>query len=169
MCQRRNYSCSSRILKPEPATQWSHPRILGSELSTQWQILRSELSTQWQILRSELSTQWPHPVASFRTVGGCFRYRISLPYQRSLFFTQSASENASRTVGGCSAHRVPIPYRRRVFPVPNFPAVPQPKRVRVSALTYPMYKDSRMGALLFFCSLVSLIPPTAHQPLINRK
>ena len=116
LCQRRNCSCSSRILKPEPATQWSHPRILGSELST----------------------QWPHSVASFRTVEGC------------------------------SAHRVPIPYRRRVFPVPNFPAVPQPKRVRVSALTYPMYKDSRMGALLFFCSLVSLISPADHQPLTNR-
>ena len=97
----------------------------------------------------------------------CLRTRIA--YRRRLFCAPSASENASRTVGGCSAHRVPIPYRRRVFPVPNFPAVPQPKRVRVSALTYPMYKDSRMGALLFFCSLVSLISPTAHQPLINRK
>ena len=98
LCQRRNYSCSSRILKPE--------------LSTQWQILRSELSTQWQILRSELSTQWPHPVASFRTVGGCFRYRISLPYQRSLFFTQSASENASRTREACFEHRMLQKMRR---------------------------------------------------------
>ena len=32
-----------------------------------------------------------------RTVGGRFRYRISLPYRRSLFFTPNASENASRT------------------------------------------------------------------------
>ena len=34
-----------------------------------------------------------------RTVGGRFRYRISLPYRRSLFFTPNASENAPRTVG----------------------------------------------------------------------
>ena len=35
-----------------------------------------------------------------RTVGGRFRYRISLPYRRSLFFTPNASENASRTPEG---------------------------------------------------------------------
>ena len=35
-----------------------------------------------------------------RTVGGRFRYRIFLPYHRSLFFTPNASENASRTTGG---------------------------------------------------------------------
>ena len=37
---------------------------------------------------------------------GVFVHRISLPYQKSLFFTPSASENASRTTGVCFAHRV---------------------------------------------------------------
>ena len=32
-----------------------------------------------------------------RTREGRFRYQISLPYRRSLFFTPNASENASRT------------------------------------------------------------------------
>ena len=50
-----------------------------------------------------------------RTVGGRFRYRISLPYRRSLFCAPSASENAPRTPGGCFAHRAHIPYRRRGF------------------------------------------------------
>ena len=50
-----------------------------------------------------------------RTVGGRFRYRISLPYRRSLFFTPNASENASRTPGSLFEHRVSIPYRRRGF------------------------------------------------------
>ena len=50
-----------------------------------------------------------------RTVGGCFRYRISLPYRRSLFFTPNASENAPRTPGACFAHRAHILYRRRGF------------------------------------------------------
>lgn len=56
-----------------------------------------------------------------RTREGGFRYRISLLYQKSLFFTPSAPENASRTTGGCSAHRAHIPYHRRPFPVPNEP------------------------------------------------
>ena len=50
-----------------------------------------------------------------RTVGGRFRYRISLPYRRRLFFTPNASENASRTPGSLFEHRVSIPYRRRGF------------------------------------------------------
>ena len=54
-----------------------------------------------------------------RTRGGGFRYRISLLYQKSLFFTPSAPENASRTTGGCFAHRTHIPYHRRPSPVPN--------------------------------------------------
>ena len=44
-----------------------------------------------------------------RTVGGRFRYRISLPYRRSLFFTPNASRK-------CVAH---IPYHRWPSPVPN--------------------------------------------------
>ena len=55
-----------------------------------------------------------------RTVGGRFRYRISLPYRRSLFFTPNASEDASRTTGSLFEHRMRIPYHRRLFPVPNF-------------------------------------------------
>ena len=54
-----------------------------------------------------------------RTVGGRFRYRISLPYHRSLFFTPNASENAPRTTEACFLHRAHIPYRRRPYPVPN--------------------------------------------------
>ena len=50
-----------------------------------------------------------------RTVGGRFRYRISLPYHRSLFCAPSASENAPRTPGSLFEHRVSIPYRRRGF------------------------------------------------------
>ena len=56
-----------------------------------------------------------------RTRGGGFRYRISLPYQKSLFFTPNALENASRTIGACFAHRAHIPYHRRPSPVPNEP------------------------------------------------
>ena len=56
---------------------------------------------------------------SFRTVEGRFRYRISLPYRRSLFFAPHASENASRTPGSHFEHRMRIPYRRRPSPVPN--------------------------------------------------
>ena len=55
-----------------------------------------------------------------RTREGRFRYRISLPYRRSLFFTPKPYENASRTPGSLFEHRMPIPYRRRLFPVPNF-------------------------------------------------
>ena len=54
-----------------------------------------------------------------RTTGGGFRYRISLPYQRSLFCAPSAPENASRTTGACFLHRAHIPYHRRPSPVPN--------------------------------------------------
>ena len=50
-----------------------------------------------------------------RTVEGGFRYRISLPYRRSLFFTPNASENAPRTPGSLFEHRAHIPYRRRGF------------------------------------------------------
>ena len=50
-----------------------------------------------------------------RTVGGRFRYRISLPYRRSLFFTPNASENASRTPGSLFEHGTHIPYRRSPF------------------------------------------------------
>ena len=56
----------------------------------------------------------------FRTVGGRFRYQISLPYRKSLFFTPNASENASRTPGSLFEHGTHIPYRRSLFPVPNF-------------------------------------------------
>jgi len=54
-----------------------------------------------------------------RTGEGGFRYRISIPYRKSLFFTQNASENASRTPGACFLHGAHIPYRRRPSPVPN--------------------------------------------------
>ena len=50
-----------------------------------------------------------------RTVGGRFRYRISLLYRKSLFFTPNASENASRTPGGLFEHGTHIPYRRSLF------------------------------------------------------
>ena len=55
-----------------------------------------------------------------RTRKGGFRYRISLLYRKSLFFTPNASENASRTVGSLFEHGAHIPYRRRPSPVPNF-------------------------------------------------
>ena len=54
-----------------------------------------------------------------RTREGGFRYRISLPYQKSLFCAPSAPENASRTPGACFLHRAHIPYHRRPSPVPN--------------------------------------------------
>ena len=54
-----------------------------------------------------------------RTREGGFRYRISLPYQKSLFCAPSAPENAPRTPGACFLHRAHIPYHRRPFPVPN--------------------------------------------------
>ena len=50
---------------------------------------------------------------------GCFRYRISLPYPRSLFFTPNASENASRTPGSLFEHGTHIPYHMWPSPVPN--------------------------------------------------
>ena len=55
----------------------------------------------------------------FRTREGGFRYRISLPYRRSLFFTPNASENAFGTPGACFEHGTHIPYPRRPSPVPN--------------------------------------------------
>lgn len=58
---------------------------------------------------------------SFCTGEGGFRYRISPPYRRSLFFAQSAFENASRTPGGYFLHRMSIPYTRGPSPVPNVP------------------------------------------------
>ena len=73
-------------------------------------------------------------VASFRTREGGFRYRIFLPYRRSLFFTPNASECASRTPGACflSTARIfrtvggpfwyrisQMPERRKVLPAPN--------------------------------------------------
>ena len=54
-----------------------------------------------------------------RTVGGRFRYRISLPYRRSLFFTPKPSENASCTPGSLFEHGTHIPYHRWPSPVPN--------------------------------------------------
>ena len=54
-----------------------------------------------------------------RTVGGRFRYRISLLYRRSLFLTPNASDNESRTTGSLFEYRMHIPYRRRPSPVPN--------------------------------------------------
>ena len=55
-----------------------------------------------------------------RTIGVLFRYRISLPYHRSLFFTPNASEDAPRTTEACFLYRAHIPYQRRPSPVPNF-------------------------------------------------
>ena len=69
-----------------------------------------------------------------RTVGVRFRYRISLPYRKSLFFTPNASENASRTRGGCFAKRMSTPYRRRAFPVPS------PQRQAAAAAELRTYK-----------------------------
>ncbi len=61
-----------------------------------------------------------------RTRKGGFRYRISPPYRKSLFFTPNASENASRTVGACFLHGAHIPYRRKPSPVPNSNQPPRP-------------------------------------------
>ena len=60
--------------------------------------------------RRGISRSPPYPVDSFRTAGGGFWYRISLPYRRSLFFTPNASENASRTGGSLFEHGTHIPY-----------------------------------------------------------
>ena len=54
-----------------------------------------------------------------RTTGGCFAYRISLLYQKRLFFTPNASENALRTPGSLFEHGTHIPYRRSLFLVPS--------------------------------------------------
>ena len=67
-----------------------------------------------------------------RTREGGFRYRISIPYRKSLFFTPNASENASRTPGACFLHGAHIPYRRRPSPVPN--ANPQHPHPATTAL-----------------------------------
>ena len=67
-----------------------------------------------------------------RTREGGFRYRISLPYRKSLFFTPNAPENASRTPGACFLHGAHIPYRRRPSPVPN--ANPQHPHPATTAL-----------------------------------
>ena len=52
-----------------------------------------------------------------RTTEGCFWHRISLTYRRSLFFTPTASENASRTPGSLFEHGTHIPYHRWPSPV----------------------------------------------------
>ena len=52
---------------------------------------------------------------AFGTPEGRFRYRMSIPYRRSLFFTPNASEDASRTPGSLFEHRMSIPYRRSLF------------------------------------------------------
>ena len=59
------------------------------------------------------------PENASRTREGGFRYRISLLYQKSLFFTPSASENTSRTPGSLFEHGTHIPYHRRPSTVPN--------------------------------------------------
>ena len=64
-----------------------------------------------------------------RTREGSFRYRISPPYRKSLFFTPSASENASCTPGACFLHGAHIPYRRSLF------LVPSPQRENASRIT----------------------------------
>ncbi len=56
---------------------------------------------------------------AFGTPEGRFRYRISLPYRRSLFFTPKPYENASRTPGSLFEHDTHIPYQRSPSPVPN--------------------------------------------------
>lgn len=46
-----------------------------------------------------------------RTTGGRSAHRISLLYQKSLFFTPNASDDASRTTGGgfCAPHAYSVP------------------------------------------------------------
>ena len=51
-----------------------------------------------------------------RTVGGRFRYRISLPYRRSLFLVRCASENASHLVVRSTGKRVAVASERPVYP-----------------------------------------------------
>ena len=73
--------------------------------------------------------------ASFRTVGGGFRYRISLLYRRSLFFTPNVSEDASRTGGSLFEHGTHIRYQRRPSPVPNAnPTTQPPNHLATTAL-----------------------------------
>ena len=80
----------------------------------------TDLGAGAAFLRFSRYIRRPFPVHGlFRTREGGFRYRISLPYQRSLFFTPGAPENAPRTTGACFLHRAHIPYHRRPFPVPN--------------------------------------------------
>ena len=96
----------------------------------------------------------------FRTTGGCcvpgasenasrtreggFRYRISLPYQRSLFCAPSAPENAPRTTGACFAHRAHIPYHRRPSPVPNEPNATNGRGKKPLPQTEPSANSSQM-------------------------
>ena len=63
-----------------------------------------------------------------RTREGGFRYRISIPYRRSLFFTPNASENASRTTGGLLRYRMSrmpqMAEERSLFPRRNHRQIP---------------------------------------------
>ena len=51
-----------------------------------------------------------------RTREGRFRYRISLPYRRSLFLVRRASENASHLVVRSTGKRVAVASERPVHP-----------------------------------------------------
>ena len=77
-----------------------------------------------------------------RTIGVRFRYRISLPYRRSLFFTPNASENASRTTEACFLHRAHIPYQRRPSPVPNFSNCQKKESISRTECLWPLYQRS---------------------------
>ena len=79
-----------------------------------------------------------------RTREGGFRYRISLPYQRRLFCAPSAPENAPRTTGACFAHRAHIPYHRRPSPVPNEPNATNGRGKKPLPQTEPSANSSQM-------------------------
>lgn len=101
-----------------------------------------------------------------RTREGGFRYRISLLYQKSLFFTPSVLENAPRTTEACFAHRAHIPYHRRPSPVPNATNTTQSHpaaqttassmpSLRPSDSWKPSPHESRLGQETTFCRKTS--------------
>ena len=84
-----------------------------------------------------------------RTIGGRFRYRISLPYRRSLFCAPSASENAPRTTEACFLHRAHIPYQRRPSPVPNFSNCQKKESIACTEYNKRQKEEALSCAVLF--------------------
>ena len=85
-----------------------------------------------------------------RTRGGLFRYRISLPYHRSLFCAPSAPENAPRTPGSLFEHGTHIPYHRRPSPVPNFSNCQKRRALPAPNTTNARKEEALSCAVLFW-------------------